>query len=65
MMLVRIEIYVLMFILIYNDLVFSVAKTLRYLTKSILEKRGQRNQQNVERDGRNRILWWVRVRLSL
>ena len=65
MMLVRIEIYVLMFILIYNDLVFSEAKTLRYLTKSILEKEGQRHQQNVERDGRNRILWWVRVRLSL
>ena len=65
MMLVRIEIYVLMFILIYKDLVFSEAKTLRYLTKSILEKREQRNQQNVERDGRNRILWWVRVRLSL
>ena len=65
MMLVRIEIYVLMFILIYKDLVFSEAKTLRYLTKSILEKQEQRNQQNVERDGRNRILWWVRVRLSL
>ena len=64
-MLVQIEIYVLMFILIYNDLVFSEAKTLRHLTKSILEKRGQRNLQNVERDGRNRILWWVRVRLSL
>ena len=64
-MLVQIEIYVLMFILIHNDLVFSEAKTLRYLTKSRFEKQGQRNQQNVERDGRNRILWWVRVRLSL